>query len=54
MAALASEDIQVAYTIPGSVVSAASGGFDVAFFAGLVNKADGDFIALPHIRGATD
>jgi NitT/TauT family transport system substrate-binding protein len=54
MAALASGDIQVAYTIPGSVVSAASGGFDVAFFAGLVNKADGDFIASPHIRGAAD
>lgn len=54
MAALASGDIQVAYTIPGSVVSAASGGFEVAFFAGLVNKADGDFIASPHIRGAAD
>jgi NitT/TauT family transport system substrate-binding protein len=54
MAALASGDIQVAYTIPGSVVSAATGGFDVAFFAGLVNKADGDFIASPHIRGAPD
>jgi NitT/TauT family transport system substrate-binding protein len=54
MAALASGDIQVAYTIPGSVVSAATGGFDVAFFAGLVNKADGDFIASPHIRGAAD
>jgi ABC-type nitrate/sulfonate/bicarbonate transport system substrate-binding protein len=35
-------------------VSAATGGFDVAFFAGLVNKADGDFIASPHIRGAAD
>ena len=34
MAALASGDIQVAYTIPGSVVSAATGGFDVALFAG--------------------
>ena len=54
MAALASGDIQVAYTIPGSVVSAATGGFDVAFFAGLVNKADGDFIASPNIRGAAD
>jgi ABC-type nitrate/sulfonate/bicarbonate transport system substrate-binding protein len=54
MAALASGDIQVAYTIPGSVVSAATGGFDVAFFAGLVNKADGDFIASPNIRSAAD
>ncbi|HEX9787490.1 MAG TPA: ABC transporter substrate-binding protein [Candidatus Binatia bacterium] len=54
MAALASGDIQVAYTIPGSVVSAVTGGFDVAFFAGIVNKADGDFIAAPQIRGAED
>lgn len=52
MAALASGDIQVAYTIPGSVVSAATGGFDAAFFAGIVNKADGDFIAAPNIRAA--
>lgn len=50
MAALASGDIQIAYTIPGSVVSAATSGFDVAFFAGLVNKADGDFIASPQIH----
>jgi NitT/TauT family transport system substrate-binding protein len=54
MAALASGDIQVAYTIPGSVVSAATSGFDVAFFAGIVNKADGDFIAAPKIHGAED
>jgi ABC-type nitrate/sulfonate/bicarbonate transport system substrate-binding protein len=54
MAALASGDIQVAFTIPGSVVSAATGGFDVAFFAGIVNKADGDFIAAPQIRTAED
>ena len=33
MAALVSGDIQVAYTIPGSVVSAATSGLDVAFFA---------------------
>jgi NitT/TauT family transport system substrate-binding protein len=50
MAALASGDIQVAYTIPGTVVSAATGGFDAAFFAGIVNKADGDFIAAANIR----
>jgi NitT/TauT family transport system substrate-binding protein len=54
MAALASGDIQVAYTIPGSVVSAATGGFDAAFFAGIVNKADGDFIAVPTVRRAED
>jgi NitT/TauT family transport system substrate-binding protein len=54
MAALVSGDIQVAYTIPGSVVSAAASGLDVAFFAGIVNKADGDFIASPSIRGPED
>ena len=54
MAALASGDIQVAYTIPGSVVSAATGGFDAAFFAGIVNKADGDFIAAPSIKRPED
>ena len=54
MAALASGDIQVAFTIPGSVVSAATSGFDVAFLAGIVNKADGDFIAAPQIRAAED
>lgn len=37
-----------------SVVSAATGGFDVAFFAGIVNKADGDFIASTQIRAAED
>ncbi|HEX5608071.1 MAG TPA: ABC transporter substrate-binding protein [Candidatus Binatia bacterium] len=54
MAALASGDIQIAYTIPGSVVSAATSGFDVAFFAGIVNKADGDFIASPQIYTPQD
>ena len=54
MAALASGNIQVAYTIPGSVVSAVASGLDVAFFAGIVNKADGDFIGSPQIRGAED
>jgi NitT/TauT family transport system substrate-binding protein len=54
MAALVSGDIQVAYTIPGSVVSAATSGLDVAFFAGLVNKADGDFIAGSNIRNPED
>jgi ABC-type nitrate/sulfonate/bicarbonate transport system substrate-binding protein len=54
MAALVSGDIQIAYTIPGSVVSAAASGLDVAFFAGIVNRADGDFIAHPAIRSAED
>ena len=54
MAALVSGDIQMAYTIPGSVVSAAASGLDVAFFAGIVNKADGDFITVPNVRSAED
>ena len=54
MAALVSGDIQVAYTIPGSVVSAATSGLDVAFFAGIVNKADGDFSAGPSIHTPED
>lgn len=54
MAALVSGDIQVAYTIPGSVVSAATSGLDVAFFAGIVNKADGDFIAGPSVHNPED
>jgi NitT/TauT family transport system substrate-binding protein len=54
LAALVSGDIQVAYTIPGTVVSAAAAGMDVAFFAGIVNKADGDFIASPSVRGPED
>ncbi|MBM4260525.1 MAG: hypothetical protein FJ145_03690 [Deltaproteobacteria bacterium] len=54
MAALVSGDIQIAYTIPGSVVSAVTSGLDVAFFAGIVNRADGDFIGNPSIRNAED
>lgn len=54
MAALVSGDIQIAYTIPGSVVSAVTSGLDVAFFAGIVNRADGDFIGHPSIRASED
>jgi len=32
--ALASDEVQVAYTVPSSVLSAAAGGLDIAFFAG--------------------
>jgi ABC-type nitrate/sulfonate/bicarbonate transport system substrate-binding protein len=35
-------------------VSAATSGLDAAFFAGIVNKADGDFIASPNIRRAEE
>ena len=52
IAALAAGEIQMAYTIPGSVLSAAAGGIDVAFFGGLVNRADGDFVVAPGIRSA--
>lgn len=54
VAALASGDVQVAYTIPGSVLSAAVGGLDVAFFAGIVNRPDGDFVVAPGIHRAED
>lgn len=54
VAALASGDVQVAFTIPGSVLSGAVGGLDVAFFAGIVNRPDGDFVVAPGIRRAED
>lgn len=54
MAALASGDIQMAYTIPGSVLSAAAGGMDIAFFTGVVNRGDGDFVVAPAIRRGED
>ncbi len=54
MAALASGDIQVAYTIPGSLVSAAASGMDVAFFAGIINQADGDFMGGRNIHSSED
>ena len=54
VAALASGDVQMAYTIPGSVLSGAVGGLDVAFFGGLVNKPDGDFVVAPGIKRPED
>jgi len=54
MAALASGDIQVAYTIPGSVISAAASGMDVAFFAGIINQAEGDFMGGRNIHSPED
>ena len=54
MAALASGDIQVAYTIPGSVVSAAASGMEVAFFGGIINMAEGDFVGGRTIRAPED
>jgi len=52
--ALASDEVQVAYTVPSSVLSAAAGGLDIAFFAGLVNRPDGDLIVAPEIRTPND
>ena len=52
--ALASGDVQMAFTIPGSVLSAFAGGIDVAFFGGIVNRADGDFVVAPSIRKVED
>lgn len=54
VAALASGDVQMAFTIPGSVLSASVGGLDVTFFGGVVNRADGDFVVAPTIRRAED
>jgi NitT/TauT family transport system substrate-binding protein len=54
LAALASGDIQIGGTTPSVVLSAAVGGMDVAFFAGIVNRADGDFMVAPGIRTAED
>jgi NitT/TauT family transport system substrate-binding protein len=52
--ALTSGEVQMAYTIPGSVLSAAASGIDAAFFASLVSRADGEFIVAPSVRAARD
>ena len=54
IAALASGDIQFAGTTPSVVLNAALAGMDVAFFCGIVNRADGDFMVAPAIRRAED
>jgi sulfonate transport system substrate-binding protein len=54
MAAIASGDIQIAYTIPGTVLSAAAAGMDAVFFGGIVNRADGDFVVAQSIARAED
>ncbi len=54
MAAIASGDIQIAYTIPGTVLSAAAAGMDAVFFGAIVNRADGDFVVAPSIARAED
>ena len=52
--ALASDEVQVAYTVPSSVLNAAAAGMDIAFFAGLVNRPDGNLIVAPEIRTASN
>ena len=54
IAALASGDVQIAATIPAVVLNAVVGGMDVAFFGGVVNRADGDFVVAPGIRKAQE
>jgi len=54
IAALAAGEIQIAYTIPGTVLSAVAGGMDLAFFAGVVNRADGDLMTAPGIKSAEE
>ncbi|HEX2387089.1 MAG TPA: ABC transporter substrate-binding protein [Candidatus Binatia bacterium] len=54
IAALAAGEIQIAYTIPGTILSAAAGGMDLAFFAGIVNRADGDFMTAPAIKSGEE
>ena len=54
IAAIASGDVQIAYTIPGTVLSAAAAGMDVVFFGGIVNRADGDFVVAPSIMRAEE
>jgi len=50
MAAIASGDIQIAYTIPGAVLSTAAAGMDAVFFGGIVSRADGDSVVAPNIH----
>ena len=54
VAALASGDVHMAFTIPGSVLNGSVGGLDVTFFGGIVNRADGDFLGAPSIRKIDD
>ena len=54
IAAMTSGEIQMAYTIPAGVLSAAAGGMDLAIFGGIVNKAEGDLLVAPSIRTAED
>lgn len=54
IAAMAGGEIDLIYTIPGSVLSAAASGMDLAIFGGIVKRAEGDFVVAPSIRTAED
>ncbi len=54
IAALASGEIQLVYSIPSVVLSAAANGMDLAIFGGIVNKAEGDIVVAPSIRAPAD
>jgi NitT/TauT family transport system substrate-binding protein len=54
IAAMAGGEIQMAYTIPSGVLSAAAGGMDLVMFGGIVNKAEGDFVTAPSIRATEE
>ncbi len=54
IAALASGEIQLVYSIPAVVLSAAANGMDLAIFGGIVNKAEGDIVVAPSIRAPAD
>ncbi|MBI2367018.1 MAG: ABC transporter substrate-binding protein [Deltaproteobacteria bacterium] len=54
IAALSGGEIQIIYTIPSVVLSAAASGMDLAMFGGIVNKAEGDIVAAPSIRSPED
>ena len=54
IAALSAGEIQMIYTIPAVVLSAAASGMDLAMFGGIVNKAEGDIVVAPSIRSPED
>src|SRR5258706_765198 len=51
---MAGGDIQMIYSIPAVVLSAAASGMDLAMFGGIVNKAEGDIVVAPAIRSPED
>jgi hypothetical protein len=52
IAALSGGEIQIIYTIPSVVLSAAAGGMDLAMFGGIVNKGIGAVSKIPVIGNA--